>query len=353
MAYEHKSYENIKKDIKGLIGGIDTREGSFTDVLISPLAYELYLAYNEFDTLLGTMFLDYAEGYYLELRGNEYGIYKKQGVKAMLDVTFTSEKEIVIPSGTLLKNDIMNFKTNEEVISNNNGVTVRATAVEIGSSGNIPKNSLVIDINNISITNTPGTNGTDSESDEELRKRIITRIKNPPASGNKTDYERWALEVDGIGKTKCYPLGVRGDVKGKVDIYILDSNFELPSKELIASVNDYIYKVKPIGATIEVLSPKKKEINITGNIMIEVGHTFEEAKEKARTVIDKYLKEIALTNYTSVQFGKIFTLLFDTDEIKNIENFKINNSTSSINIDRDEIPVINNIDFVEVSYESN
>jgi len=44
------------------------------------------------------------------------------------------------------------------------------------------------------------------ESDGELLKRLLIRLRTPPASGNENDYETWAREVPNVSDAYCYPI---------------------------------------------------------------------------------------------------------------------------------------------------
>lgn len=50
------------------------------------------------------------------------------------------------------------------------------------------------------------------ESYGALLERLLNRLRNPPAGGNKTDYENWAMEVEVAGEradtVRCYPAGL-------------------------------------------------------------------------------------------------------------------------------------------------
>jgi uncharacterized phage protein gp47/JayE len=50
------------------------------------------------------------------------------------------------------------------------------------------------------------TGGTDQETDDELRLRVLTRIRQPPMGGDADDYVAWALAVPGVTRAWCSPL---------------------------------------------------------------------------------------------------------------------------------------------------
>lgn len=74
--------------------------------------------------------------------------------------------------------------------------------------------------------------------------RLLDLIRRPPAGGNKYDYRRWALEVDGVTAAYVYPLR-RG--LGMVDI-VITSAAGLPSAEIIAATQAHIDDQRPVTA---------------------------------------------------------------------------------------------------------
>ena len=52
------------------------------------------------------------------------------------------------------------------------------------------------------------TGGTDAETDDQLRARILHRIQNPPMGGAQADYVTWALAVPGV--TRAWAASEQG-----------------------------------------------------------------------------------------------------------------------------------------------
>jgi uncharacterized phage protein gp47/JayE len=90
--------------------------------------------------------------------------------------------------------------------------------------------------------------GTDTETDDQLRGRILKRIQNPPMGGDADDYEQWALAVPGVTRAWCAPLemGI-----GTVTIrFMMDqlraSNGGFPLPSDVDTVRAYIDTVRPV-----------------------------------------------------------------------------------------------------------
>lgn len=86
--------------------------------------------------------------------------------------------------------------------------------------------------------------GVAQETDTELLARLLELIRRPPAGGNRHDYRRWAMEVEGVSEAFVYPLR-RG--LGTVDVAIVSGD-GLPSQDTIDRVRAYIDDVRPVTA---------------------------------------------------------------------------------------------------------
>jgi len=100
------------------------------------------------------------------------------------------------------------------------------------------------------------------ETDAELLTRLLDDIRRPPAGGNRYDYVKWALSVDGVASAYCLPLA---QGLGTVDVVILASGAsEIPDQALLDAVYAYIDDVRPVTAhTLRVLPPSVDEQDVT------------------------------------------------------------------------------------------
>jgi uncharacterized phage protein gp47/JayE len=89
------------------------------------------------------------------------------------------------------------------------------------------------------------------ETKQEFLVRYLEKIRQPAAGGNKYDYERWAMEVDGVKSAKTIPL-IYG--RGTVGIIILATD-GVPSSELLQNVYDYISDLHPVTAKELYIEP--------------------------------------------------------------------------------------------------
>ena len=277
-----------------------------------------------------------------------------------------------ISEGTIFEtSDGLQFKALADV-QLADGDTFEAECLTAGEVGNVPSNTItVIPVaiqNLVSITNPePFTGGYEKETKENLIERYYEDLRRPITSGNIYHYEKWAKEVNGVGKVKVKPLW-NGD--NTVKVIIIDSNADIASKELIESVQNYVdpYTLDdkgnkvgwgcgngqaPIGAYCTVATADKLNINVSFEVELVTGKTVQQIKESLSAEIKTYLKEITFKENACVQYAKIGSLLINNQFVKDYKNLKINNDTKNIDISETnttvEIPVLNELTITEIS----
>lgn len=112
------------------------------------------------------------------------------------------------------------------------------------------------------------------ETDEQLLSRLLLVLRNPPAGGNRFDYEMWAREIDGVAQAWCLPLR-RGT--GTVDVVILadpSTGSEIPDQDMLDAVLANIDAKRPVGMAavdpVAVLAPTPIATDITMSVIGDV-----------------------------------------------------------------------------------
>lgn len=127
-------------------------------------------------------FLDTAEGVNLDRLSRLTGITRKPASSETTELTFTGEDYTQIPTGFLIqtKSGIV-FETMETVVLQSGTATVNAKAVNTGLTSRVLANTLTEFVTPIAgldtVTNIEGSiGGSERESDQDLRERIITTL---------------------------------------------------------------------------------------------------------------------------------------------------------------------------------
>ena len=344
--FSNQTYEVIKQRILDNINiDIDKREGSFVSNMAGPIAEELAKAYINMGDILSLGFIDDTFDTYLDKRVSEFGVYRKEGVKATGEIKVEGKEGTVITNGTLIKaNDLYFTVLNDIELPTDNILYVEAN--EVGYKYNLLANTefeLVEKNDKVTklVNEVEFANGVDIETDEDLRKRFVKVINNPSTSGNKNHYEEWALEVNGVGRAVIYPLW---DGNGTVKVMIIGNDNKPVTEEIVEACRLHIEENMPIGCQLTVITPSLLSVTIKADIGLKEGYELEDIKLEFEASLNEYLKDV--TN--ELTYSKVYGLLVNLAGIGDINNFLINDNNSNITISEDKVINISEIILSEV-----
>ena len=213
--------------LDNMTNDIDKREGSFVSNMVSPVGTEFAKYYIELDNILSIMFLEDATNEFLDKKVYDFGIYRKMGTSARGTIKVTGTNGTFIPKGSevLSQGELVFYTLNDTWIENEEAI-IEVEASNVGVDFNIIANSIDKFVKKIdgvsSVTNDEEfKEGTDTETDEELRERFFEIIRRPATSGNIYHYEQWAKEIDGINQVRVKPLW---NGNGTVKVIVSNNN---------------------------------------------------------------------------------------------------------------------------------
>lgn len=348
--YENKTPEEIRQSILENTGSeVSKIEGSFASDMAAPVSLEMSNIYGGLDSILATFFISEATGNWLDRRGNEYGVIRKEGSKATADVTFSGTDGTIIPKGTqLVATNGLIFLTDEAVTIASNVASVGVTASAVGTAYNVAAATitqtykLVIGVSSVTNENA-ATGGVDLETDDALRERILLRLQAPATSGNVYHYQQWALETAGVGAAKVLPLN-RGN--GTVDVMIVDQNREPVDSSIVTACYNHIEEVRPIGANVSVYSATGVTISVSATVTVSESTTTSSVQTAFQSAISDYFREVAFTVYT-ISINKIAYLLMSIDGVMDYTTLTLNGSSTNVSLESDEVPVLGTVTISE------
>jgi uncharacterized phage protein gp47/JayE len=199
-----------------------------------------------------------------------YGITPTPATFAEGNVTATGVNGSVIPVDTILRLDeATSYRVTTGQVIAAGVATLPVVAVLAGEAGNLPEDSSLTfesPIAGVDATATVAvggiTGGFDEEGTEELRDRLLLRLREPPEGGADQDYEAWALAVAGVTRAWVYPrelgLGtvvVRFVLDGEVDIF--------PDAGEVATMQAALEAERPITAEVTAVAPTELAVDFT------------------------------------------------------------------------------------------
>lgn len=333
--------QNIKKNLKN---DANKQEGSFAADVLQATATEIGKYYCYANILSKNQFISTAQGEYLDKKGEEKGIDRKKATKAKGFVTVTGTEGLVVEKGSIFSSDAVSYQSTEAVSLTGGTSTIPIECTVEGVGGNASAGRInQTKLEGIqSVTNEESiTNGSDLETDEAYRDRILQAIRSPATSGNKSHYRNWALEVEGVGKARVIPLHAGA---GTVKVLILTSENEAADSLLTNKVKQYIAPdaegegKAPIGATLTVESGAAKTMNVSVAVNLN-NESLETVKERIKRGIEGYFKKISFDDAISgVSVAKIADIIFNTSGVSDYQNLKLNNGTANVGLLVNEFP---------------
>ena len=199
---------------------IDKTEGGFPWDFTRPtalIAAELLQFY--IPEAIKLMFPQWSSGSFLDYLAAGSQTKRKASTYAEAELTLTGEPGTIVPAGTVFATEAKNdqpsieFAAVESCILNEEGKgTVLVRALLDGKQSNVNAGTIVLMSEPVegiqTVTNKEkATGGTEEESDDDLRERIMEADASEETSyiGNNADYKRWAKAVDGIGDAIVIP----------------------------------------------------------------------------------------------------------------------------------------------------
>lgn len=347
--------------LEELPADIDKTEGGFPWDFTRPtamIAAEMLQFY--IPEAIKLMFPQWSSGNYLDYLASGSQLKRKAATYAEAELTMTGQSGTVVPEGTVFatesKNDQMSieFAALENCTLNEDGKgTVLVRALLEGKQSNVNAGTIVLMSEPIdgvqSVTNKEkATGGTEEESDDDLRKRILETNAFEEISyiGNNADYKRWAKTVDGIGDAIVIP---EWNGPETVKIICLDQNGEVANQTLLDAVYNYIMapdnpenRLAPPNTILTVSTPDL--VNITYSFTVTVADGFELSTVVAgfKKQLESYYKDVV--DDGAVKYIKVHALLTETSGVEDFTSLLLNGGTGNIRIENDEYPYTENVE---------
>lgn len=257
--------KRAKEDLQG-----DALQQSDAQVLARVHAGALFSIYGYMQWIADQILPDTADEAMLERQANLRIGGRKQPSQATGTVQVTGTVGAFLPEGTVLQATNGNqYAVVEAVTLNDTTASASVISIEKGSAMNLDIGetltlvSPIASIQDEATVEEPGiTGGSDLESVEDLRDRVIRSYRIIPCGGDADDYVTWALEVEGITRAWCIPNHMGS---GTVGVFCVRDGDDpiTPDEQELQYVKDHIDTVRPVTANVYVLAPTLKTINFT------------------------------------------------------------------------------------------
>jgi uncharacterized phage protein gp47/JayE len=270
--------ELVRDDITAALYGASFIGNNVLRVVADAMAALVHHTLRYIDWLALQLLPDTAEIEWLDRHGDIWLVNadgttgRKAATLAYGSATFTGTALALLPMfSQLTGGPDQTYETLSDIIIDESGNGVGdLRAITAGAAGNLEPGT------GLNITNPPTgidstalivtmTGGTDTETDDELRMRVLKRIRQPPQGGCAYDYEAWALACPGVSRAWCYPLEMGiGTVTVRVMMDDLRAdNDGFPFESDLVPVTQYVDSKRPVAVKdFWVLAPIKQFIDV-------------------------------------------------------------------------------------------
>lgn len=333
--YENKTeYLILNNMLDKVTSPVSKVEGTLVYDALSPVANELAKHYIELDSFIRRAFVQTSNSGFLDLRGAEYGLERKQPTKATTDVVFAGTDGTIIPEGFLVQTvDGKQFRTTRANTIASGTATTTVMAVEANAAYNIPAGTLTqipIAMSGVTSVMNPAASagGTGVETDSDFRLRILDKVRNPGSSGNINHYIQWAMEVDGVGAVKVFPLW---NGNGTVKVAVIDSNRQPATQAIVDAVKLHIETERPVGASVTVESGVMFNVTVSVNVDLDGSATMDEVKTRIQTAIVDHFRSIAFKQ-SHISYPKLSAIILAVDGVADHTGLKLNDISDNLPI---------------------
>jgi len=250
--------EMVRNDVTAALYGAVLVGNSVLRVMSDAMAGLAHLVLRYIDWLARQLLPDTAETEWLDRHANIWlvnadgTIGRKSATFASGTVTATGQAGFTIPAPAFMTALGVNYQTTADVVMGNSPTVVPVTALDAGSIGNLSEGDQMSFSSPIAGIDSSATvvlvdGGADTETDDQLRARVLFRIRNPPMGGDQNDYVLWALAVPGVTRAWAnQEVGI-----GTITVrFMMDdlraNNRGLPESIDVQAVRTYLDTVRPV-----------------------------------------------------------------------------------------------------------
>lgn len=323
--YSYDEIYNNMKDKFTSLAGYSPDDASDIGIRMKVLAGEIFSVSSAVDWLKMQTFAQSAQGFQLDLRAQERGIYRKKAVQAEGKLTFKISEPLwfnaAVPKGTVCStvgdNPVRYITTEAGILESGKlSVEVPAAAEKGGQLGNTERGTVTLMITPVrafeSVVNEQCfRGGEDSESDSKLRKRLMKSYENISNGTNAAFYREKALQYDGVYSAGVIP---RENGTGTVSVY-LGGRGGIPSDDTISKVRTELNRLKEVNVDIKVEPAQTVPVNIDIVVAPKDMDDMQETENACINAVTNYFRELSVGE--PVILTALGVQIFNTGKIKN------------------------------------
>lgn len=349
-----KTMEEIYEEMLAVFSertGLKTDAVGDLAVRFYAVAAQIYALYLQAAWTEKQCFPQTAVGEYLDHHAALRGIGRKEADAAegilRFGVHTAVDSALTIPVGTVcMTAGLVRFETTceAELAAGELWVDVPAAAVEAGKEGNVGAGTVTVMSvapTGIAYCTNPEafTGGQDTESDEELRERVLETYRRLANGANAAYYEQKALTFDGVEAVAVIP---RPRGIGTVDVVIATEE-GVPGQELLDEVQAYFEQVREIAVDVQVIAPETVPVDVAVQIRVSDHEDASAVLANAEAAIQGWFDGKRLGK--NVLLAELAALVYGVD---GVVNYAFSAPTSDVSVETGGLPVLGTLTVEEM-----
>jgi len=337
---------------------IDTRQGGIFYDAIASACYGIASFYADISTMFDLVFLDTAEGEYLDDKGAEHNVHRNPATAARYEFNWTGTAEPPVGSRFFTSN--LYFTLQEGVLEGERYLYLEAEALGVISNTVLP-GTAAVSMGAIGglLTSTFGALieiGADIESDEDYRHRIREKVSGPAENGNRQHYKTWAEEIAGCARARVIPLfagpntvmvicigpdglpaaqTVVDRVQEHIDPMTLGKTVDYGGQQI--PVGDGLGDGRAnIGAHLAAVAPEAIVVNVSFDAVLRPGTDIGRIKEEAENKFIDLFKDLAQNTperqNSVIRIAEINAIIFSLNGLIDYSNLTLNGSSTNMEL---------------------
>jgi uncharacterized phage protein gp47/JayE len=319
--------ESVRGEVTASLGRATFVGNSVLRVMADATAALTHLTLRYIDWLALQFLPDTAETEWIDRHGaiwlsNADGTFgRKNATLAEGTALVTGVPGAFISAATQLDSGEITYETLLEAEVGTVATSISIRALTPGVVGNLDNGTPLHFVNVLANVDDPAyvfklTGGTDDETDEELRLRVLQRIRETPMGGDAQDYVRWALAVPGVTRAWCYPLEMgigTVTVRFMMDDLRQDDNLGFPLPEDVTAVETYVNTQRPVAVKdIFIVAPLKQFMEV---VIVDLVPDTSSIREEIEDSLKRMLIEVAKPGQTIYSVWKTYAVMGTSDVV--------------------------------------
>lgn len=205
--FEAYTYEQLMREVLAAAPpGLDTRQGSIFFDSTSAVVNKIARLYADLDRVVTLVTIFTASDEYLNLKAGEFGMTRLAATPAKYRFVYTGTRPAV--GWRFFHNDTGYYFLLRETES---GELYLEAETPGTACNDIQDGDIAVPVDTVvgmTSANFAGIYeyGTDAETDDAFRARIMEKVAGPAENGNKQHYKTWCESRDGVGRARIEPL---------------------------------------------------------------------------------------------------------------------------------------------------